>query len=163
LKELKKEVDNNMLKNLISWRKKDPNPVMPFHAEGSSDVDRLLNTLLFSPYDRLHKGRLLPSINIINGEKKLTVEAELPGVRTKDIDISLNGRRLFIKAERKDEKKEDHRDFHRMEISCGSYARQIELPADVDQSSVNARYKNGVLKIELRKTKASQTKVIKIK
>ena len=152
-----------MIRNIIPWRKKIKNEISSFGGEFNSDVDRFLNTLLFSPFDRLQKGRLLPSINVINGEKKVAVEAELPGVNAKDIDISLSGRRLFIKAERKDKKKEEERNFHRMEISYGAYSRVIELPADVDQSSVDAKYKNGVLKVELKKTKASQTKVIKIK
>jgi len=152
-----------MIRNLIPWRKKAQDPVLPFSDNINADVDRFFNSLLFSPYDSLQRGRLFPSINVINGEKKITVEAELPGVNSKDIDISLSGRRLSIKAERKDETKEKKRDFHRMEISYGSYSRIVELPADVDQTSVDATYKNGVLKIELKKTKVSQRKVIKIK
>ena len=152
-----------MMRNLIPWRKKFQSAAPSFGTDTGTETDRFLNTLLFSPYDRLQKGRLLPSINIINKDKTIVVEAEVPGVKPKDIDLYLSGRRLSIKAERKDEKKEERKDFHRMEISYGSYSRMVELPADVEQSPVDARYKNGVLNIELKKTKSSQKKVIKIK
>lgn len=152
-----------MVRNLIPWRKKIKTNMPMFEGDFDTNADRLFNSLFFSPYDHLQKGKRLPSINVINGENKITVEAELPGVNSKDIDISLSGRRLFIKAERIDEKKEEKRDFHRMEISYGSYWRSIDLPADVEQSTVDAKYKNGVLKVELKKTKASQTKKIEIK
>ena len=59
------------------------------------------------------------------------------------------------------EESDEH--YHRVESSFGFYKRTIELPADVDESKVDAKYKSGVLKIKLKKAKEAETKQIKIK
>lgn len=91
------------------------------------------------------------------------MKAELPGVETEDIDVSLDGRMLTIKGEKKHEKEEKKENYHRVERSYGYFNRSIELPAEVDASKVDASFKKGVLKIELNKTKATETKKIQIK
>jgi HSP20 family protein len=83
-------------------------------------------------------------------------------VEQKDIEVSLDGRLLTIKGEKKLKKEESDEHYHRVESHFGSYKRTIELPADVDESKVEARYKNGVLKITLQKSKAAETKKIRI-
>ena len=70
---------------------------------------------------------------------------------------------LTIKGEKKHEKEESGEHYHRMESSFGDYQRTIELPSEVDSSSVDATYKNGILKLKLKKAKEVQTKTIKIK
>ena len=81
----------------------------------------------------------------------------------KDIDVSLSGRHLTIKGEKKKEKEEKDKNFHRIERSYGSFHRTIELPTEVDESSVKASYKKGVLKIELAKIKGAESKTITVK
>jgi HSP20 family protein len=104
-----------------------------------------------------------PTIDISEGKKDITVKAEIPGVEANDIDISLNGKLLTIKGEKKQEKEEKEENYHRMERSYGYFNRTIELPSEVDPEKVDASYKKGVLKIELKKTKESETKKIEIK
>jgi HSP20 family protein len=70
---------------------------------------------------------------------------------------------LTIKGEKKREKEEKDENYHCMERSYGYFNRTIELPADVDPEKVDASYKKGVLKIELKKTKESEIKKIEIK
>ena len=66
-------------------------------------------------------------------------------------------------SEKKQEKEEKEENCHRMERSYGYFNRTIELPAEVDAEKVDASYKKGVLKIELKKTRESETKKIEIK
>ena len=88
----------------------------------------------------------------------MIVKAEIPGVDKDGIDISLDGRRLTIRGEKRQEKEESDEHYHRVESSFGFYRRTIELPANVDESKVDARYKNGVLKIKFKKTKETSFK-----
>lgn len=104
-----------------------------------------------------------PSVDVSEGKKDIIVKAEIPGVDRKDIDISLDGRRLTIKGEKKHEKEESDEHYHRVESSFGYYQRTIELPTEVDSSSVDATYKNGILKLKLKKTREDDVKTIKIK
>ena len=67
------------------------------------------------------------------------------------------------KGQEKKEKEEKEENYHRMERSYGYFNRTIELPSEVDPEKVDASYKKGVLKIELKKTKESETKKIEIK
>jgi len=126
-------------------------------------------------FDRLlgmpiHFGRSLfsdeswhPSVDVSESGKDIIVKAEIPGVDSKDIDISLNGRLLTIKGEKKHEKDESDEHYYRVESAFGYYQRTINLPAEVDSSNVDATYKNGILKLKLKKAKEAETRMIEIK
>jgi len=94
--------------------------------------------------------------------KDITIKAEIPGIEAKDFDVSIDGRLLTIKGEKKQEQKEKDETYYRVERLYGYFKRTIELPAEVDPNKVDASYKRGILKIRLRKSKESKTKRIKI-
>ena len=104
-----------------------------------------------------------PNVDVSEGKRDIVVKAEIPGVDKENVDLSLDDRRLTISGEKKHEKEESGEHYHRVESSIGFYKRTIELPADVDETKVDAKYKNGILKIKLRKVKESETKKIEIK
>ena len=104
-----------------------------------------------------------PTVDVSEGKRDIIVKAEIPGVDKEGIDISLDGKLLTIRGEKKHEKEESNEHYHRVESSFGHYRRTIELPTDVDESKVDAKYKNGVLKIKLKKDKDAETKKIQIK
>jgi HSP20 family protein len=104
-----------------------------------------------------------PAVDVAEGTKEIIVKAELPGIDAKDIDVSLDGRQLTIKGEKKQESEKAEDNYHRMERSYGFFSRSLELPAEVDQDKVEASYKKGVLKIVLKKIKPSEAKKIEIK
>ena len=79
------------------------------------------------------------------------------------MDISLDGKRLTIKGEKKREKEEKEENYHRVERSYGSFNRTVELPVEVEPDQVEASYKKGVLKIVMKKSKESESKKIHIK
>ncbi|MFZ5569295.1 MAG: Hsp20/alpha crystallin family protein [Thermodesulfobacteriota bacterium] len=106
---------------------------------------------------------LLPRLDVREEKKKIIVEAEMPGVDSKDIDVSLDGRLLKIKAEKRQESQDEGKGFFCSERSYGCYQRTVELPAEVDDAKVEATYKKGVLTIELKKVKESETRKIEVK
>ena len=115
------------------------------------------------PRDFLIRDMRFPAADILEDKKKITIKTEIPGVDANDLDISLDGRRLTIKGEKRQERQKTAENLHRVERSYGHFRRTIELPAKVDQSEVEASYKRGVLKIELMKSEESQAKKITVK
>ena len=101
----------------------------------------------------------MPNIDETEDEKAFYVSIELPGMDEKDVDITLSGRLLTIRGEKKEDEKEEGKDFYRRERKYGSFRRTLELPGEVDESKIEAYFKKGVLKIELPRTKEAQAKI----
>ena len=114
-------------------------------------------------------GFLALRVDVSETPTELTVTADLPGVEQKDIDITVSGDQLTIKAEKKseaDEKKDEKgRIFHRSERSYGFFQRTMSLPFEVDPGKVAASFKDGVLSVTLPKPVEvqKQTKKIQVK
>jgi HSP20 family protein len=149
--------------DLVPWRKQRRGEVSHLHREFDDLFSRFLRRDFGVPGDPVGKGLWFPTTDILEDKKKITLKVEIPGVEAKDIDVSLSGRRLIIKGEKKQEKEEKEENIHRTERTYGQFRRTIELPAEVDPSKVDASYKRGVLKIELKKNKESQPKKINVK
>jgi HSP20 family protein len=103
--------------------------------------------------------RVLPYIDETEDEKAFHVSIELPGMDEKDVDITLSGRVLTIRGEKKQEEEQKEKDYYRRERTYGAFRRTIELPGEVDSSKIEASFKKGVLRVALPKTKEAQEKV----
>ncbi len=103
-----------------------------------------------------------PAINISENEKEVKVEAELPGLEPKDIEISFQNGNLILKGEKKFKDEENKDNYHRIEISYGSFYRSIPIDTEVDIDKIKAKFKNGILEITLPKKESSQVKKIEI-
>lgn len=101
---------------------------------------------------------LTPRVDVSETESALEIEAELPGVDEKDVDVTLSDNVLTIRGERKHEREEKKKDFHLVERSYGSFARSIPLPFEVDSDAVKASFSKGVLKVTLPKPPAARAK-----
>jgi HSP20 family protein len=105
---------------------------------------------------------VVPRADVIEDTKAFHVSIELPGMTDKDVAVSLTDRLLTIRGEKKEEKEQKDKDVYRSERRYGSFRRAFELPSDVDASKIEASFKNGVLTIDLPKTKEAQDKVKQI-
>jgi HSP20 family protein len=106
---------------------------------------------------------MAPRVDVSETETEIKIEAELPGVDEKDIEVVLSDGRLTIKGEKKQEKEEKKKDFHLVERSYGSFARSIGLPFEVDPNQVKASFAKGVLTVSLPKppeVKAKEKKIL---
>jgi len=90
------------------------------------------------------------------------MKTELPGIDKKDLDVILEGDRLTIKAEKKEEGKEDAT-HHTRERYYGQYFRSVTLPYPVKEGEISATFDNGVLELRLPKAEEVKTKKIEIK
>ncbi|MGD9536601.1 MAG: Hsp20/alpha crystallin family protein [Alphaproteobacteria bacterium] len=106
--------------------------------------------------------RLVPKVDIAETDAAYEVTADLPGVEEKDVDVSVSDGVLRIKGERKSEKEEKKKNYHRIERSFGSFERAISLPEGIDEGKIEANFKQGVLKVTLPKSpkaKESEKKI----
>jgi len=122
---------------------------------------------LFREFDtafgnRDENGVWSPKVNVVENENGYTISAELPGVSKEDIDIDLRKNTLSIKGEKKVETKEEKDNYIRVESSYGKFERSFNISDDIDRNSVNASFKDGVLKLELKKKEESKPKQIKV-
>jgi HSP20 family protein len=107
------------------------------------------------------EGRM-PNVDLIDRENEFVIKAELPGVDKKDLDISVTQNSVTIKGSTRHEEKEEKGDYHRCEISRGSYARSMSLPSDVDEEHTKATFKDGILELTLPKLKKSKRHTVKV-
>ena len=104
-----------------------------------------------------------PLVDITEDEKEYLIKAELPEVKKEDVKLAIQDDVLTISGERKYEKEEKGKKYHRVERAYGSFMRSFTLPEDADGSKVAAEYKDGVLKVHLPKTEKAKPKSIEVK
>jgi HSP20 family protein len=116
-----------------------------------------------SPAALWRETRLFPLLNVNELPDSFVVTAEIPGMKTEDLEIRIEGDTLTLKGERKPEAVTEEASYHRRERAVGSFQRSLMLPRAVDPEKVQALYKNGVLTVTLTKEKPAQPKQISIK
>lgn len=99
-----------------------------------------------------------PRIDISEKDDKIIVEAEIPGVKKDDLKITLQDNILTIKGEKKKEDESKDNNFYRCERSYGSFSRSFTLPVEVSTDKVDAKFNDGMLKIELKKLEQKKVK-----
>ena len=127
-----------------------------------------VNRVFSSSFNRggdneLMRGAWSPSVDIYENKDHIVMEAELPGMRPEDVDISIENNVLTLHGERKFEKKDEQDNFHRVERSYGSFTRSFTLPPTVTSENIDASFDNGVLKLTLAKREEAKPRRIEIK
>lgn len=103
-----------------------------------------------------------PTVDIYETKEAVVIDAELPGMKQSDIEVSVTDNTLTIKGEKKQEKNTQEENFHRVERIYGSFSRSFTLPVGVHAEKIKANYKDGVLKITLPKAEEVKPKQIPI-
>lgn len=106
--------------------------------------------------------RRYPALNAWEDEQALHVEAELPGFRIEDLDISMKGTELTISGSRADRAPEGAT-LHRRERPSGSFSRTVRIGTQVDTGAISATLKHGVLSVTLPKAQAAKPRRIEVK
>jgi len=104
-----------------------------------------------------------PLVDITEDEKEYLIKAELPEMKKEDVRLTVENDVLAISGERKFEKEEKGRKYHRVERAYGSFVRSFSLPENADGSKVTADFKEGMLQVHLPKSEKAKPKAIEIK
>ncbi len=145
--------------NLIKW-----NPSVELE-EISNRLNRIFGR---SPARSESKDDLLvmadwaPSVDISETDAAYLVKAEIPGVKKEDVKVTIQDGMLTIQGERRQEKDEKGKKFHRVERCYGSFMRSFRVPDDADENKVKAEFKDGMLNVELAKSEKAKPRQINV-
>jgi HSP20 family protein len=128
-----------------------------------SEMGNLMNRFFGSRDEWLDQDVFNPRVNLTETDTDFEATVELPGMKAEDFHVEMEGGELRILGEKKEEKEEKGKTFHRVERHYGEFRRTIPLPAAVDPGKVTAEYKDGVLTVKVPKTEAAKPKKIEIK
>jgi HSP20 family protein len=128
------------------------------------EVNRLFSTNLSRAYDDegIARGAWNPSVDIYENKDQIVLEAELPGMKREDFDLSIENNVITLRGERRFEKKDEGDNYHRVERSYGSFTRSFTLPQTVQPENVAAEYRNGVLRVKMPKREEVKARRIEI-
>jgi len=104
----------------------------------------------------------MPAVDIEETDAEFVVKADLPDVKKEEIKVNVQEGVLTIEGERKQEKEEKGRRFHKIEREYGRFVRRFALPSEVDGEQVRAEFTDGVLKVLLPKAPAARPKQIDV-
>ena len=104
-----------------------------------------------------------PSVDITEDDKEWLVKADLPELKKEDVKVTVENGVLTISGERKLEKEEKNKKYHRIERAYGAFVRSFSVPDGADAEKVNAEFKDGVLKVHLPKSEKAKPKSLEIK
>lgn len=134
-----------------------------------SDMENRLSRLFSAPTtnggakEALTVAEWAPAVDIAEDDKEYIIKAELPEVRKEDVKVTVANGELSITGERKFEKEEKGKKYHRVERAYGSFLRSFSLPEAVDGTKVEAQFKDGMLTIHLPKDEKAKPKTVEVK
>jgi HSP20 family protein len=104
-----------------------------------------------------------PEVDISQDDHEYLLKADLPEMKKDDVRVTVEDGVLCVSGERKSEKEDQKRKFHRIERSFGNFRRSFTLPEDTDSTKVTADFRDGVLKVHLPTTRIAKTKAVEVK
>jgi HSP20 family protein len=151
----------NKMNTLITWNQ------LREMEEAQNRVNRFLggfpNRLGSGETHSLAVADWSPEIDISQDDHEYLLKADLPEMKKDDVRVTVEDGILCVSGERKGEKEDPKRKFHRAERSYGSFRRSFTLPEDTDSKKVTAEFRDGVLKVHLPTTTIAKTKSVEIK
>ncbi|MCF8120538.1 MAG: Hsp20/alpha crystallin family protein [Deltaproteobacteria bacterium] len=136
--------------------------VPTFRSAMDTLFDRFFRELPAEPWA---EGTWMPSMDVSETDGNIQVKVDLPGMESKDIDVSVSGDLLTIRGEKEEKREEGEEEgqYYCQERYAGEFQRSIRLPEEVQSEKVDAEFKNGVLNITLPKSGEGKTKKIEIR
>ena len=120
----------------------------------SNEVDRLFDELIHRPWGFGREAKetvWMPQLDLYEDSAAFVLEADLPGVREKDISVAIEDGDLVLRGKRAFERVCDEENFHCRERQSGEFLRRLRLPTFVDQKKIRAEFRDGVLRVTLPK------------
>jgi HSP20 family protein len=150
-------------KRVAARQREDAHPLPALRREIDDVFDDFFRSFGFPMLGgEMPAAKLVPRLDVSETEQEIQIQAELPGIDEKDVEVTLADDVLTIRGEKKAEQEKKERDYHLMERSQGTFVRSLRLPFTVDAGQVTAAFKNGVLTITIPKPKEVQQKTHKI-
>lgn len=115
-----------------------------------SEMERMMGEA-FGRFPQMGKrAEWTPAVDVTTGGGDMTIHAELPGMRSEDVDVTFSHGVLTISGERKEEEEHKEKGYLIRERRSGSFRRSMSLPEGIDESGIKARFEDGVLEVKVR-------------
>jgi HSP20 family protein len=108
-------------------------------------------------------GRFAPAIDVSEADGHYTITAELPGVSKDDVTVEVHDGVLTIRGEKRSEREEKGEHGRHFERTFGAFSRSFTLPANADADHIDAKFQDGILTVEVKKSEAAKPKTVAIK
>jgi len=145
--------------NLVKW-----DPLVEL-ADVSKHLDRIFRrfpTRADSDEEALTLADWTPTVDITETDAAYLIKGEIPGVDKADVKVTIENGMITMRGERKQEKEEKGKKYHRIERSYGSFMRSFRVPDDVDEAEVKAEFKDGMINVTLPKSGKAKAKLINV-
>lgn len=128
------------------------------------EMTRLFTGMAPSGFDRdeVRYGAWNPNVDIFEEKDNLVLEAELPGMKREDFELTIENNVVTLKGDRRFEKKTEGENYHRVERSYGSFTRSFTLPQNVTADGASADFDNGLLRVTFPKREETKARKIEI-
>ncbi|OYV96439.1 MAG: hypothetical protein B7Z73_00700 [Planctomycetia bacterium 21-64-5] len=147
-----------MFGTLVPRVERLPRPLVRFEREMENLMDRF-----FAPDEGRWLVGFVPAANLAETETGYEVALELPGMKPEEFKVELKNGELWVSGEKKEEKEEKGKTFHRIERTYGEFRRVIPIPGKVAAEKIAAEYKEGVLRISVPKTEEQKPRRVEVK
>ena len=158
------------MNTLLRWDPTSRTRWNPFKHSDQDELESRLTALLATREATGNGGKetltvtqWAPLVDISEDDKEYLIKAELPDIKKEDVRLTVENDVLAISGERKFEKEEKGRRYHRIERAYGSFVRRFSLSEDADGRNVTADFKDGVLQVHLPKSVKAEQKAVEIK
>jgi HSP20 family protein len=141
-----------------AWRVKDPFEEL---NRVRRQMDRIMESFPDRPASPFSAG-VFPAINLTEDEDNFYLRAELPGVKSEDVDIQATPRNLTLSGERRLDPQDESARYHRREREAGKFSRAFAMPREIDPGRVEARLSSGILTVRVPKAEAAKPRKIQI-
>jgi HSP20 family protein len=117
----------------------------------------------FEPREGWFGGELAVPVDLSETDNAFELRMDAPAMEATDFQVDVNGNTVTVRGERKEEKEEKGKTWHRVERRVGKFARTVTLPCNINSDEVAAEYANGVLKLTLPKAENAKPRKITVK
>ena len=145
-----------MLRSMIPWAHR-----APLLREMEREWPTLMEKVFGEEWPLLGEN-FLPRTNVAETPEAVEVTLELPGMKPEEFHVEVHEHELWVTGEKKEEKEEKGKTFHRMERRYGEFKRIVPLPENVNAEKATAEYKEGILKVAIPKTEVAKPKQIAV-
>jgi HSP20 family protein len=134
----------------------------PFHEleEMSARIGSMLGRINRRDFEAF--GDWAPAVDVQETDSEYLVKADLPEMTKENVKIGIEDGVLTIEGERRQEKEEHTKKYHRLERAYGKFVRRLSVPTDVDEAQVKAEFKNGVLSVHMPKSSDTRPRSVAV-
>jgi HSP20 family protein len=138
----------------LNWLQTDVNDILEYFVETPILPLEKLQSLELSDW--------FPKVDIYETAKEIKVTVEIPGLNEKDVKVDMSDKKLIIRGEKKDERKEKRENNYLIERNWGTFVRSFEIPVPIDKDNIHATFDKGILTIILPKSQTAQSGIKRI-